>query len=795
MIGSIVQHYRVSTRLGGGGMGEVYLAEDLRLRRQVALKFLSAALQSDPDSQGRLLNEARAASALRSPYIAVTYDIGEHEGRTFIAMEYVEGVVLAERVRMGPLPIDEAIRIGTQVAEALDEAHAHGIIHRDIKTSNLMLTDRGLVKVLDFGLAHVAQGYTDSTFTRLTLPGVVLGTLSYMAPEQAMGHVIDGRADLFSLGVVLYEMLTGSLPFGGLTQGEIIEQILHVDPVPPSAKRAGLDGAVDAVVLRALEKDRSRRFQSATELRDALETALTGASPRRSTGLRMAPANGRPTIGECCAVAVMTFANISREPADDWIGSGIAETVAADLKNVHGVTVISRARIYDAIKHLSGAENGRLDDNVAVDVGRRLGANWVVTGGYQRFGSALRITAQFLDARTGALEQTVKLDGKVDEIFALQDRIVFELLKGINLQLGSGEIEDIEQKETRSVEAFEAYSRGLMNLRIASRESIDRALALFERATTIDPGYAEAWAALGAAYGYKGSFMSIPELVDRAIEFERRALSLDPGNARALAWLGNAYLNQGRYDEAIAAIRQAVRLEPDNASAHSSLARAYWVGRGQVDEAISEFRQVITLNPEAGYAYLQLALLLSFRGRYDEAEKAALSAVDLQERYISGNEGMQVIGARARLGYIYYLQGRYDAAIAEYEREMAFIGSGDHVLRERSTIEVAQKLGAAWLRKGVAEHAGRYFTMAARAFEDRVAKGADDPYTRYYMAGLEALRGDRDRAIAHLEHSFAALSAINAVRARIDPDLDSLRSDSRFIALIGHSTMTVSGQS
>jgi tetratricopeptide (TPR) repeat protein len=278
--------------------------------------------------------------------------------------------------------------------------------------------------------------------------------------------------------------------------------------------------------------------------------------------------------------------------------------------------------------------------------------------------------------------------------------------------------------------------------------------------------------------------MSIPELVDRAIEFERRALALEPDNARAHAWLGNAYLSQRRYDEAIASIKQAVRLEPENASARSSLARAYWIGRGKIDEAIAQFQQVVSLNPEAGYAYLQLTLLLSLRGRYDEAEQAARTAVDLQERFISGNEGMQVVGAHGRLGLVYYLQGRYDEAIAEYEREMAFIGSGDHLLRERSTIEIAQKLGAAWLRKGQRDHADRYFTMATRAFENRVAKGADDPNTRYYMAALEALRGDADSAIANLEHTFAALPAITAVRVRVDPDFDSLRSDGRFIALL-----------
>jgi tetratricopeptide (TPR) repeat protein len=783
VIGSVVQHYRVAGRLGGGGMGDVYLAEDLRLGRRVALKFLSASLQGDPESRSRLINEARAASALRSPYIAVTYDIGEHEGRAFIAMEHVEGQALSDRLRSGPLPVEGALRIAIQVADALEEAHAHGIVHRDIKTSNIMISDRGLAKVLDFGLAQVERRSADTTYARITMPGVVLGTVSYMAPEQASGQLLDGRADLFSLGVVLFEMLTGRLPFTAETTAQILDLLLHAPAPAPSGLRAGVVPAVDALVLHALEKSPAKRFQSASEMREALDAVLSGA-PAGSAVRRATPAAGTGiTIGDCCSVAVMTFGNITREPNDDWIGSGIAETVTSDLKNVHGLSVISRARIYEALKHLSGAETGRIDDSVAVDVGRRLGATWVITGGYQRFGSALRITAQFLDASTGALVKTVKLDGKVDDIFTLQDRIVFELLQGLNLQIGSGEVEGIEQTETRSVEAYEAYSRGLMNLRIATRESVDRAIALFERATTLDPGYAEAWAALGDAYASKGDFMSLPDFTQRAIEFERRALALNPSLAPAHAWLGSAYLDLGRVDEAIASIRHAVRLEPDNAAARASLARAYWIGKGMVDEAIDEFRQVITLNPEAGYSYLQLALLLLFRGRYAEAEEAARQAVDLQERLISGKEGMQVVGAHARLGYAKYLQGRYDEAIAHYERELAFVGSSDHLLRERTTIEVAQKLGAAWLRKGNRAEAERYFTMADKAFLDRLSRGGDDPSTRYYMAVLEALRGNKDRALEHLERAFGSRAPINAVRVRVDPDLDALRSDSRFITL------------
>ena len=282
----------------------------------------------------------------------------------------------------------------------------------------------------------------------------------------------------------------------------------------------------------------------------------------------------------------------------------------------------------------------------------------------------------------------------------------------------------------------------------------------------------------------RGRSSSLPGLVERAVEFERRALALDPENARAHAWLGTAYLNMGQFDEAIASIRQAVRLEPDNASARSALARAYWLGKGDVNAAIAEFREVVALNPEGGYAFLQLSLLLALRGEYAEAERVARTAIDLQERFISGAEGLQIIGAHSRLGYALYLQGRYDEAIAEYDRELAFIGAGDHALRERSTIEVMQKLGAAWLRKGRPEEAARYFTSAAQAFEARLTNGADDPATRYYMADLEALRGNHDHAIEHLGRSLGTLRAIGLVRASVDPDLQSIRSDPRFVALL-----------
>ena len=788
VIGTTVQHYRIGERLGAGGMGEVYLAEDTRLGRPVALKFLPAALKADPESRARLLNEARAASLLKSPNIAVTYDIGEHAGSDFIAMEYVEGRLLSSEIKNGPLPLREVVDAGAQIADALDEAHGRGIIHRDIKSANLIRTSRGVVKVLDFGLAKfLDSGARDAGVTKpqMTVAGMIVGTVSYMAPEQALGHAVDHRSDLFSLGVVLYELATGRTPFAGSSPTEIIDRILHAEPPAPSRFDSAIPEAFDVVVERALEKSPAFRYQSAREMRDDLRTILRQLDEPSRAGVSsgtLALSSQRIARPDDHSVAVMTFSNITREPTDDWIGTGIAETVSSDLKNVHGLSVIGRARVYDAMRNLGS--DVRLDESLAIDIGRRLGASWVVVGGFQRIGAMVRITANFVEVSSGALKRTVKVDGQIDEIFALQDKIVFELSQGLNVALRGSEVADIERRETQSVEAYEAFARGMMNLRLASRESLERAIAAFEQATQHDPEYANAWAALGGAYNLKGSFLSLRDLTKKAVETEQRALAIDPDHADAHAWLGSALLALGRTDDAIVELKRAVKLDPENGQVHQGLARAYWVGKGDFAAAIPEFERAIELNPEAGYSYLQLGLLLAWEGRYEQAEEVCRRAVDLQDQYISGNAGLQVVGANGRLGYVYYLQGEYEKALREYERGMAFVASSDHALKERTTIEINVKLGSAHHRLGHAADAARYFDRAVKQFGALIGRGADDPFTRYYIADLHALRGEGDKALESLERVSLRLPELTAARVRRDPDLDSLRGDPRFIALM-----------
>ena len=810
MTGDLVLHYRLGERLGAGGMGEVYVAEDTRLGRQVALKFLPASYQYDPDRRERFFKEARAASALRSPYVASIYDIGEHEGAAFIVMEYVAGEMLSSKLARGPLPVCDAIDTAMQVADALDEAHSMGIIHRDIKSSNLIITDRGLVKVLDFGLAKVTgplrsnleteSGDSTAQLGQETVVGVVMGTVSYMSPEQALGRDVDQRSDIFSLGIVAYEMLTGRLPFTGASSTEVIDQIVHVEPPAVARFNYSVPHELERIIRKTLEKDPSYRYQAVREVYIDLRNLRRDLETNRQTGnMKAHPTEHQPTamlsdskalasIAEGTrlenAVAVMTFSNITKEAADEWIGSGIAETVTADLKKIRGLAVIGRERIFETLKNLSSGQLAEFDGKFAIDIGRTLGAAWILGGGYQKIGEMIRITARVIDVRTGEAIKTVKIDGKIAEIFDLQDKIVYELSQGLNLQLGHSEISEIERDETQSVEAYEHFSRGMINLRTGSRDSLDRAIHFFEKATEVDPGYASAWMGLGAVYDLKGSFLGIPELSHKAIELEKKAIQLNPRLSHAHQFLGGAYNSIGRYDEAVEAIKEAMRLEPDNAGAHAALARVYWIGKGMVDESITELERAIAINPQGGYAYLQLVFLHTLRGNYARAETVARQAIELQERFISGKEGLQIVGAHTRLGYVYYCQGRYEEALREYNYEMAFLLASDHALRDRAMIELDQKMGAAYFRRDMREESERHFKSAVKRFEALVGKGSDDPFTKYYIAELYALKGDADQAIKYLEESCAQLREINSQRAKVDPDFESLKDDPRFQKLI-----------
>jgi tetratricopeptide (TPR) repeat protein len=346
--------------------------------------------------------------------------------------------------------------------------------------------------------------------------------------------------------------------------------------------------------------------------------------------------------------------------------------------------------------------------------------------------------------------------------------------------VGSSEVAAIGQGETKSVEAYEAYSRAMLNLRLAGRESFERAITLFERAIELDPVYAEAIAGLGTAYQLKASFLSLPALNTKAVSLLRRAVQIKPTVADAKPRLGMGLLAAGDTDGAVQILEEVVREQPDNAMAHGTLGRAYWMGQGRGEDAIRELEASVAINPESGYAYLQLALLYALLGRLDDAERAATAATTLQEQAMSGTQGLLIIGAHSRLGYVYYLRGQHDAALAEYRRELDFLSASDHALRDRAIIEVEQKLGAAHYRKGDGEQAELHNRRALDAFSARLATGADDPFTRYYVATLYAIRGDAGAARRHLDRPLTELGPLTRWRLAHDPDFDGVRSHTAF---------------
>ncbi len=673
LIGKTISHYRVDAKLGGGGMGVVYRAEDTRLGRGVALKFLPDAMQQDRQALERFQREARAASALNHPNICTIYDIDECDGQPFIAMELLEGETLKQRLARGAMDQEEILSLGIQVASALEAAQTRDIAHRDIKPANIFITERGQVKVLDFGLAKVthpfmrrfaAVGDDQPTATvdadQLTTPGSVLGTISYMSPEQARGEDVDVRTDIFSFGVVLYEMATGKPAFSGNTSAVIFEAILNREPVPPKRLNPKVPAELDAIINKALEKDAGRRYQSAGQMRGDLERLKRDSDSSR--------ASAAPVQPEPRSLAVLYFDNATGSKEDEYFRDGITEDIITELSKIRDLWVLTRSAVL-AYRDKPAS---------APDIGRELSAAYVLEGSLRRAGNRLRITARLVETRTARSIWAERYDRHLEDVFAIQDEIAQSIAKALRLMLSEDEKQNIVKQQTPDVRAYDCYLRGRQFFHQFRGKGFNFARQMYLRAIEIDPNYARAYAGIADCCSFLYMYFdSSPSNLEQAEVASRKALELEPNLAEAHASRGLALMLSHRYDEAALEFQTAVSLNPKLFEAYYFYGRSC-LQQGKLEEASRLFTQAWKANPEDFQSPRFLAMCLKSLGKTEDARVSDEGALEVVKKHVQ----MHPDDARAILfgAGVFVQKGDLDTARAWTTRAMNIDSSDPAIL-------------------------------------------------------------------------------------------------------------------
>jgi non-specific serine/threonine protein kinase len=636
MIGETVAHYRINAQLGSGGMGVVYQAEDTRLRRQVALKFLPEELAQDAHTLERFKREAQAASQLNHPGICTVYDIDEHEGQPFISMELLEGETLSQRIHRGPVELSALLETGVQITDALESAHAKGIVHRDLKPANIWINTRGQAKILDFGLAKVervraaVKGPMDSSAPTaaqpgdLTRAGATLGTVSYMSPEQARGQVTDARTDLFSLGTVLYQMATGALPFKGETSAVIFEAILNREPPPVGESNPALPPSLQQILAKALEKDRHLRYQTATELKTDLMRLKRDLDSGGRSGADLSKSRGGTPRPAAKTIAVLYFENLSGVKEDEYLRDGVTEDIITELSKIKGLQIFSRPTVLTY----------RDKPVTAGQIGQQLGAAYVLSGSLRRAGARLRINAQLVDTSTDFPLWSERYDRQMEDVFELQDEIARKIAEALRVTLSPQEQEALAAKPTENLQAYEHYLRGKSFARRLTRQDLEFALQMFENAVALDPDFALAHAAIAnASAQYHLHFERTPAWLERAIAASQRASALGkdaPEIDAAEAWI---LYTEEKYDEAIQRIRDVIRRKADCEGAYYLLLRALFAA-GRHQEVADLAEDAIAASGEDYNIYVPIQNALGALGKKDPLNNVVQQRIQLLESHL-----------------------------------------------------------------------------------------------------------------------------------------------------------------
>jgi serine/threonine-protein kinase len=736
VIGQTVSHYQVLRKLGGGGMGVVYQARDLTLDRLAALKFLSPVFCTDAEHRDRFIREAKLASALDHPNICTIYGIEcLADDHIFIAMAYYEGETLQARLGRGQLPIDEAVHIAAQVASGLAAAHDAGIVHRDIKPANVIITRHGDAKILDFGIAKLARG------SGLTAPGAARGTLEYMAPEQASGEEVDHRADLWGLGLLLYESLAGEQPFAGRNDMAVLYAILSKQPAPLTELRADVPERLGEIVERALAKDPAARYGSAAELLSELRAF-------RRTG----PATARPAEAVGASdrrrtVAVLPFTNLGSAQDDEYFSDGLTEELISALAKINGLRVMARS---SAFQFKGAAHDAR-------DVGRRLGVGTVLEGSVRRAGQRLRVSAQLVDVATGYSTWSETYERAMRDIFLIQEEIAGAISAALAVRLTEGAGPPATERHRASLEAYHLYLKGRYAWNRRTRAELRQSITYFDQAIENFPAYARAYAGKADAYAMLGmyEYLAPRDAFPAAFAAAARALEIDPSLAEAHASLACV---KAVYDwdwrGAELGFRKAIELDPAYAIAHQWYAIDCLMPQGRYHEALAAIQRARDLDPLSRAINATIGLQLYFLRQYELAAEQYRRTLEVDPDFAP---------ASFFLGQVYLQTGAHDEALTELGRAVALSPESTEIV---ATLSYAH---------AVAGQAGE----ARRVLTELKAQAAAEYISPYLMALCHAGLGELDQAFEWLQQAVAG-RCYKLVYLAIDPKLDRLRADPRF---------------